>query len=212
MKLDQATKNFTVALVDLIGAVMGTSEVVTEVKGAKADTWPKSFSAFLKSLPESDKNSSTGQLLKNCSCVCWSDTKVDLLVMPTAPGGSIEVSAEDIDDVKDLLNSELGFCGEILLRPSVNIGAPADKKVGRPKKTESVEEQKAIEITPEELKRECVNLAQKLGNRDIVLGLLKKFGATKIDEIPKDKYPVVLNAIKNYQETTTSSGVAANEF
>jgi hypothetical protein len=216
MNLDQATSDFVKALVNLVRAAIyeakaeDKAQSTKEVRGAKADKWPKNFSGWLKTLTESDQTSATGQLLKNCSCVCWTPDKVDLLVMPISPNGPAEVTETDIEDVKELLTGELGFNGEITLRPSGNLGVPTEKKVGRPKKTESVASEP--EITADQLKSSCVALAQKLGNRDIVLSLLKKFGASRIDEIPKDKYASVLNAIENYQETTTSQGVDANEF
>jgi hypothetical protein len=219
MKLDQATKNFALALSDLIAATIAGDEAqvtepteVKEVKGAKADKWPKSFSVWFKTLPESDQASATGQLLKNCSCTHWACDTIKLIVMPTQLSGSAAISEEDIQDVKDLLGSELGFNGDLTIMPSSNLGAQAEKKTTRTKKAESMAQPETPEITPEQLKQECLALAQRLGNRDIVLGILKKFGASKIDEIAKDKYPTVLNAVKNYQETTTAAGVDANEF
>jgi hypothetical protein len=210
MKLDEAAKNFTKALIDLIQAITQKTEAVTPevVEDTAAPAWPKSFSAFYKGLPESDKATATGQILKDSSCTCWTPKKITLLVMPNTTSGANGVSESDIEDVKGLLSGELGFDGEISLSVANANAVPAEKKAGRPKKVENVVGD--YQITAEELKKECVALAKKLNNKTVVIELLKTFGGTKIDEIDKAKYPALLNAVKNYKETTTSDG--SDEF
>jgi hypothetical protein len=128
--------------------------------------------------------------------------------MPNSPKGATPISDEDFAEIKDLLAGELGFGGKLTINISPTLGASPEKKVGRPKKAESVEE----EITEDKLRQACAELARKLNNKNIVLELLKKFGGNRIADIPKDKYAALLNAISNYEETTTSKGESEDEF
>lgn len=205
MEVKQATKNFSIALTDLIEAVVEkyisakTNAILgkNEEKGGETVTWPKTFSVFFKGLSDSDKATIPGQILKDSSCTCWTPNKITLLVMGASESGAKGVSEENIEDIRELLKGELNFDGEL----TVSVTQTGKKAVaGRPPKKETTT------ITIDMLKQACVSLSKKLNNKQVVLDLLAEHGGSKISEIPESNYPALMNAIENYGETTTSAG------
>ena len=222
MELEKATLNFANALTELIqSCVADATQNRKRTSTEKTDTsvvyedletpekeevaFPENFLEFLQMLPVSDRKSALVSALNKCVCEQWDTARIIFKPMDK----SAQLGAKDIEELKALLKAEIGFTGALCCLDFIDTDSVVNRKPGRPKKDKSVED---TEITPDELKRECVKLAQKLGDREKVLGVLQLFGATRIDDLPKEKYPAILNAIKNYEETTTATMGSKSEF
>jgi len=202
MTLNKSMKNFSDALAELIKAIVEeyiegkTDKVLGKKRKGVASNWPKNFSVFYKNLSDTDKSNSYGQVLKDSSCTSWTPEKVTLLIAPNTDTANEGLNEDDINDIRDLLKSELDFSGDL----DVSIA-----QAGKPTKGKAKKETTESEITIDDIKQECAALAKKLGNKQIVMEILKQHGG-KVKDIPESEYPALYNALKNYGETTTSEG------
>lgn len=221
--LQQAALNFANALCALIVACFRfresddeTKEDAPSTKNEKKAKWPSSFGAWVKQWNENSEQAQgfVGEILRNVSAIKWAPEKIDLMWCG-APDMEEQATSDDSASlVRNVFASNLGFTGDLVLRGNTNVGpkvetsAPPAKK-GRPKKEAAAPAEKAAEVTFDDVNAAAKELAEKLGERETVRAIIAKFGSPKIAENDPKKFPAILEALKNYSETTTDD---TNDF
>ena len=227
----KAISDFTQALVALLvailangkadGEALAAAQTPTETKPAEAAApkgWPKNFSTFRKAWLKaagSNAQSFVGEIFEKASCVCFTSAQVDFIVMGDPEFERKAISDESKTFVRAELSSQLGFSGILSIRAASTIpdsekkaaaasAAKTDAKPDSPAQAKS-------EVTDMQIKAACVELAETLGDREKVLEILVRVGGSKqVSQIDASKYPALLSALKNYNETTTAVASAAD--
>jgi hypothetical protein len=204
-RMRKSVENFAKALDELINDIKGE-----EVKASKKETKQVEFMTadahekveetqqpFPATYKEFKKDEA---LFGNLSCTLWSKEKVEFVV----PGAS-EIDPTLSANIKASLRSAFNYDGGVLIRAGVQ-AAPKSKTVKPKAIAKEVPVIKEAVVDKAEVIKACVELANRTGDRSIIVGILKKFGGEKVDLIPIDQYANVLAAVKNYAETTTAAG------